>query len=112
MALDFVIPRAQDAADADRIGRMNDALRGIPEESAAKTASLPGAVDCETSRNDDRNRIGHIASKAAGDCIGCDCTRCQSVITDDSIVFTDHISARCTTELIGSGSPPARTCPS
>jgi hypothetical protein len=38
----------QDAADAYRIGRVNDALRGIPEESAAKTASLPGAVYCET----------------------------------------------------------------
>ena len=96
----------QDAADAYRIGCLNDALRGIPEESAAKTASPPGTVDCETSQNDDRNRIGHIASKAAGDCIGCDRTRSQSVITDYSIVFTDDISARCTTELIGSGSPP------
>ncbi len=98
----------EDAADADRIGRLNDALRSIPEESVANTASLPCAVDCETSQNDDRNRIGHITSKAAGDCIGCgrNRTRCQSVITDYSIVFTDDISARCTTELIGSGSPP------
>ena len=54
----------QDAADADRIGRLNDALRGVPEESAAKTAPLPGTVYCQAPQNDDRDRIGHIPSKS------------------------------------------------
>src|SRR5258707_8537821 len=96
----------QDSRNANCVGRLNDALRGVPEEAASEAASLPSSVDCETPQNDDRNRVGHIASKAAGYYLDCDRARSQRVVADDAVIFTDYISSRGATELIGPGSPP------
>ncbi len=96
----------QNSTNANRVGRLNNALRGVPEEAASEAVSLPSSVDREPRQNDDRNWVGHIGSKAAGYYLDCDRTRSQRIVADDTVVFTDYISSRGSTELIGPRPPP------
>jgi hypothetical protein len=47
----------EDTANADRVGRLNDALRSIPKETTTETASLKSAVEGEARQNDNGNWV-------------------------------------------------------
>ncbi len=91
----------EDAANADRVGRIDDAHGGIPKQDAAEATTLMGAVDCEAGQDHDGDRSGHIAPEAPRGGGNGDGTRGERVETDDPIIGTNHEGAGGAARLSG-----------
>ena len=54
-----------DTPDTDCVGGMRDAHRRITKEGSAKSLTLPGSIDGQSTEQDNRDRIRHVAPELA-----------------------------------------------
>ena len=91
------------AANADAVGRIDDAARGILEQGAAQAIAVLVASHRETPEHHYRKRIRHVAAKMARRGGWRDCRGCQGVEANDPGLFAHDEGTRRTAELIGHG---------
>ena len=78
----------ENSANADGIGSMQHAFGAVAEQGATKAKPFMAVVDGQPTKNDDRNRLGHVAAEAAWR-RGCfDAARSEGVISNNFRVFT------------------------
>ena len=86
--------------DAERVGRVCDALGRIGEQRPGESTGLPGLVDGKAAEDRDGDRVGHVAPEPSGGIRGSDCSRCQGVIGDDAVVLGDDEGTSCAADLV------------
>ena len=88
------------AADADRVGCMDDAQRGVLEEGAAEPLPVMARRDRQAAEHDDRDRVRHVAAEAPGRQRGPRRWR-PGRSSPTTGVFADDEGARGTADLVG-----------
>jgi len=89
------------AANTHDVRRLSGAQHGVLQQRRSETFSLPVAIDSQSAKHRNRNRVRHIApdcSRRIGDR---ERSRRQAIITDNALAFANHIGSRCATGLIG-----------
>ena len=86
--------------DTDLIGGVENPPAGILQEGPAQTVALVGDVDCQPTKDDHGNRIGHVSPQLAGSAVHSDGTGRQGIVGDDPTIIADDEGTRGATGLI------------
>lgn len=89
------------AADAEGLCGAGETHRGVTKERSSHPFALPTTIDRKPGEQGDRNRIGHVAPKAAG-CDGqTDATCGERIIAEDRVFLANDKGSRRAADLIG-----------
>jgi hypothetical protein len=91
------------AANANGIGGVQNALGAVAEERAAKAQTFVAVVDGQPTKDDDRDRLGHVATEAARRRGYFDATRSEGKVSDNFRAFAGDKGAGGVRRLIFGG---------
>src|SRR6478736_3095364 len=94
-----------DAAEADRIGGMRDALCGVSNHRAAEALALISEIDSEPREHNNRDWVGHIAAETTRSCSDVHGARSQGKIGNNSVGLAHRERPRSAARLVGECPP-------
>jgi len=91
----------EETTNADGVGREDDPSRRVLKKRSAKAMPVARLIHREPRKDNDRDRIRHVAAESTGRFLDADGARGEGVARDDSIRLADDERARCAACLIG-----------
>jgi hypothetical protein len=88
------------AADAEALGRIDDARCTVSKQRPSQASTLPGAIYRKAREQSHRYRVWHISPKAAKRSADTDGSGSYSVIRNDTLTVSDNKCARGTGDLV------------